>query len=106
MTTYAIGHLTNVEMGPQIKKYLNGIDATLKPYGGKFRIHGGPVERLEGSWSGNLIAIEFPDREHACNWYESDAYKAILPLRTDNSNGHVFLIDGVSEDHRATDILK
>lgn len=105
MTTYAIGHLHNVRRGPDVVEYLERIDATLAPFGGRFRVHGGPVEVLEGSWSGALIIIEFPDRQRARGWYNSPAYREILPLRTRNSEGDVFLIEGVSEDHRAVDVL-
>ncbi len=105
MTAYAVGHLTKVEMGPEIADYLRCIDATLAPFGGRFLIHGGPVEKLEGNWTGDLIVIAFPDRRHAKDWYESDAYQAILPLRNRNSIGHVFLTDGVKEGHRATDVI-
>lgn len=31
MTCYAIGHLREIEMGPDIVAYLEGIDATLAP---------------------------------------------------------------------------
>lgn len=105
MTSYAIGHLRNVEMGPDIVAYLEAIDATLAPFGGHFIVHGGEKEQLEGKFAGDLIVIAFPNRQAARAWYASPAYQAILPLRRDNSQGDVFLIDGVDEDHRATDIL-
>lgn len=106
MTTYAIAHLTDVTMGPEIVRYLEGIDATLAPYQGRFIIHGDQPEVLEGTWSGDLIMIEFPDRASARAWYSSDAYQVILPLRTCNSVGPVLLVDGVSADHQATNILQ
>lgn len=105
MSTYAIGHLHDVNVGPDIVEYLRRIDETLAPFGGRFIIHGGPVTVMEGSWSGDLIVIEFPDREHARAWYASPAYQRILPLRTRNSRGDVFFIEGVDAGHRATDVL-
>jgi uncharacterized protein (DUF1330 family) len=60
---------------------------------------------LEGDWSGDLIIIEFADRQSARGWYASRAYQKILPLRTEHSEGDVIFIDGVSEDHRADDLL-
>jgi uncharacterized protein (DUF1330 family) len=105
MTAYAIGHLHDVRMGAEIVAYLEGIDATLAPFGGRFVIHGGPVDLLEGEWSGDLVAIAFPDRAAAHAWYASDAYRAIAGLRTRNACGTVLIIDGVDESHRATDIL-
>ena len=105
MTSYAIAHLISVEVGPPIIEYLQQIDATLAPFGGHFIIHGGAAHVLEGEWSGDLIVIAFPDRAAAAAWYASSAYQAILPLRVGNAAGTVFLIDGVDDDHRATDVL-
>ena len=105
MCTYAIGHLHDVNVGPDIVEYLNRIDATLEPFGGQFIIHGGPVTLMEGSWSGDLIVIAFPNRDSARAWYDSPAYRHILPLRTRNSRGDVFFIEGVDAGHKATDVL-
>ncbi|KFG68053.1 DUF1330 domain-containing protein [Microvirga sp. BSC39] len=105
MPAYAVGHLHDVNLGPDIVEYLQRIDATLEPFGGRFIIHGGPVTHLEGSWSGDLIVIAFPDRNSARAWYESPAYRQILPLRTGNARGEVFFIEGVDADHKATDVL-
>jgi uncharacterized protein (DUF1330 family) len=105
MTTYAIADLHKVRLGPAIAEYLEKIDATLAPYGGRYVVHGGPKTVLEGSWAGDIVIIAFPDRERAESWYASPAYRAIARLRTDNSEGDVVLIDGVEDGHRATDIL-
>ena len=105
MQAYAIGHLTNVRFGPGVVEYLERIDATLAPFGGRFVIHGGPQEAKEGVFGGTLIVIEFPDIQHARDWYDSPAYRAILPLRTDNAEGAVFLMEGVDASHKATDVL-
>jgi uncharacterized protein (DUF1330 family) len=107
MTTYALAHLRSVTMGPDIIAYLEAIDATMAPFGGKFVLHGDGNKRvLEGTFSGDVIMLSFPNRKAAEDWYSSPAYSAILPLRTRNSDGDVLLIDGVDDDHKATDILK
>ena len=107
MTTYALAHLRNVAFGPEIIAYLEGIDATMEPFGGKFVLHGPGNKRvLEGDFSGDVIMLSFPNRKAAEDWYDSPAYRAILPLRTRNSDGDVLLIDGVEDDHKATDILR
>jgi hypothetical protein len=43
--------------------------------------------------------IEFPDRDAAVRWYESPAYQAILPLRTNNIDGATLVFDGVPEGY-------
>ena len=47
-------------------------------------------QQLEGDWTGNwTVIIRFPSMEKALDWYRSDAYQAIRPLRlqsTDENN--------------------
>jgi uncharacterized protein (DUF1330 family) len=105
MTAYAIAHMREVTMGPEIVEYLERIDETLAPFGGRFIVHGGTVTEVEGTWPGTVIILVFPDRERVTAWYESPAYQAILPLRTENGVSDVIVVDGVDEHHRATDIL-
>ncbi len=105
MMAYGVARLHDVRLGPDIVAYLERIDATLAPFGGHFLIHGGVPTVLEGSWSGDLIVIAFPDLEQAKAWYGSPAYQAILPLRTQNSVSDVILINGAGPMHRATDVL-
>jgi len=105
MPAYAVAHMRQVTMGPAVVEYLQRIDATLAPFGGRFIVHGGEVEVLEGSWPGHLIVIEFPDRGRVSAWYNSDAYQQIVALRTDNSESDVIVVEGVGSEHKATDVL-
>jgi uncharacterized protein (DUF1330 family) len=65
MKADAVAHLRNVRLRPGIVAYIECIDPTLEPYGGRFLIHGGPIDALEGTFDGDLIVIEFPNRENA-----------------------------------------
>jgi uncharacterized protein (DUF1330 family) len=105
MQAYAVAHLRNVVIGADIAAYLERIDATLAPFGGRFVIHGGSLRVLEGTWTGDLVVIAFPDRASAEGWYASPAYQAILPLRTKNAVGDAFIVDGVEPGHQARDVL-
>ncbi len=105
MPSYAVAHMRQVTMGPAVVEYLQRIDATLAPFGGRFIVHGGEVEVLEGSWPGHLIVIEFPDLGQARAWYNSGAYQEIVALRTGNSESDVIMVDGVDSEHKATDVL-
>ena len=107
MTSYAIAQLRDVSMNDELISYLEGIDATLAPFGGSFLVHGGPLSRVEGDWpAGDLIIIAFPDRAALDGWYASPAYQNIVPLRTNNAAGNIVFVDGVEPSHRATDILR
>jgi uncharacterized protein (DUF1330 family) len=103
---YAVALLRNVRMGPEIVGYLDRIDETLAPFGGRFVVHGPAVVRVEGRWpDGDLIIIGFPDMDRLEAWYASKAYAAIKRLRTDNADGAVIFVEGVPQGHRAPDVL-
>lgn len=105
MTAYAVAVIRETHFGDGIREYLHRIDETLAPFSGRYRIHGGPYEPVEGSWSGDLVVIEFPSMEQARAWYHSDAYQAIRALRMDNTEGDVLLVAGVPDNHRGRDLL-
>jgi uncharacterized protein (DUF1330 family) len=105
MPAYAFALLRKVKINNQIADYISRIDATLAPFGGAFRIHGGHTEVVEGAFDHTLVAIAFPDMDHARRWYASDAYQAILPLRTNNSEGITFLIEGVEEGYQGREMI-
>jgi uncharacterized protein (DUF1330 family) len=105
MPAYAFALLRKVKINNQIADYIWRIDATLAPFGGAFRIHGGHTEVVEGVFDQTLVAIAFPDMDHARRWYASDAYQAILPLRTDNSEGITFLVEGVEDGYQGREMI-
>lgn len=105
MAAYAVCLIAETKFGAEITQYLNDIDETLKPYEGKFRIHGGPYQQVEGVFTGDLVIIEFADMHTVQQWYESPNYRRIKFLRTNNSVSTMIFVDGVSEGHRANDIL-
>lgn len=105
MAAYAVAVIRETRFGPEIQEYLHRIDEALAPFSGKYRVHGGPYQPLEGSWAGDLVIIEFPTMELAKSWYDSAAYKAIRSLRTEHTEGDVLLVQGVREGHKASDLL-
>ena len=105
MTAYAVAVIRETRFGGEIKEYLQRIDDTLAPFSGRYRVHGGPYQPLEGAWSGDLVVIEFPSMEHAQGWYESDAYRAIRHLRIEHTEGDVVLVQGVPDGHKGADML-
>lgn len=105
MTAYAVAIIRETRFGPEIKEYLQRIDETLAPFSGKYRVHGGPYLPLEGAWSADLVLIEFPSIEMAKGWYDSEAYRAIRPLRSNNTDGDLLLVQGVPDDHKGADLL-
>lgn len=100
MTAYGLAHLYNPQpQHPEVLEYLERIQDTLDPYGGRFLVHGGNLEVLEGRWPGALVVIEFPGMAEARAWYDSGPYQDILPLRSNNIEGDVLLAEGVEPGH-------
>ncbi|MEW2381399.1 DUF1330 domain-containing protein [Micromonospora sp. NPDC047707] len=102
MTAFAVAHLRTPNFDHEdIHRYLELIQATLDPFGGRFRVHGPQIEVIEGEWPGTIVIIEFPDRESVRAWYDSPAYREILPLRTRHVEGSAIIVDGVPPDYDA-----
>jgi uncharacterized protein (DUF1330 family) len=106
MKAYAIAFVRTCELNAEIVEYLQRIDATLDPFGGRFVVHGSGAESLEGNVVMDAIVIEFPGREQARAWWDSPEYREILPLRTKNMAADIVLVDGVPEGYRGADSLK
>jgi uncharacterized protein (DUF1330 family) len=99
MTAYALAHLYTPNTHEDVLVYLERIQATLDPFGGTFLAHGPDVEVREGEWPGTVVLIGFPDVDAGRAWYDSPAYQAILPLRTDHITGSAIIFDGVRPGH-------
>ena len=100
MTAYLINHLRQPGVvNSEVLDYLDQVQATLDPFGGKFIVQGGETEILEGTWAGSVIVLSFPDMMKARTWYRSPAYQKILHLRTDHVVSDIILADGVRPDH-------
>lgn len=106
MPAYAIAHLRDVDVHADVVEYLDRIEGTLRPYEGRFLVHGPKVTVREGTWPGTIVIIEFPTADHAREWYESPAYQDILPLRTRHIEGDAILVDGVPPDYHPSSMAE
>jgi uncharacterized protein (DUF1330 family) len=99
MSTYLINHLRIPGGVPNDEglSYLDQVEATAKPYGGKWLAQG-DVRVLEGAWPGAVVLMRFPSMIDAMNWYNSPAYQKILHLRVNNAVSDLVLVDGVGPD--------
>jgi len=98
-TTYAVAHLRTPTLNADVVEYLERIQATMDPFGGRFAVHNPKLEVKEGSWEGSLVILTFPSIEAARGWYDSAAYQEILHLRTDHITGDTVLVEGVAPDY-------
>lgn len=102
MTAYALAHLRpQPPLHDDVFVYIERIQDTMDPFGGRFLVHATDTEVIEGPVEGGYVLIEFPDMDKARAWYRSDAYREILPMRTDNMEGTVVLLQGVPPNYDA-----
>lgn len=103
MTAYLINHLRIPNGIPKEANlaYLEKVEATFLPFGGKWLVLDGQVEVIEGEWPGSVVLMEFPSMDAAKTWYRSPEYQSILRLRTDNAISDLILVDPVSEGFTA-----
>ncbi|PZX56867.1 uncharacterized protein (DUF1330 family) [Algoriphagus ratkowskyi] len=68
--------------------------ATVSAYGGKFVLRGNPVKILEGDWNHErLVMLQFPSKEKAEAWYNSDGYQHAKSIRKDAAKANFLMIE-------------
>ena len=94
MNAYIIGRITVTD--PQdYAAYAAQTAALAQDFGGRFIVKGGAQTVIEGNCPDRHIIIEFPDRQAALDWYNSDAYRRILPLALSASERDLVIVDGI-----------
>ena len=94
MPAYVIADLT-VTDAAAFEEYRRQVPATIERYGGRYLVRGGSYERLEGEWQPNrLVVLEFPTRDAARRWYDSEDYCGPRALRQRTAVTHVILVEG------------
>jgi len=94
MKGYVIANIEVID-AEGYEAYRSQTAGVIAQYGGRFLVRGGEVEVREGQPGiARFVVIEFPDMDAARAFYGSPEYQAILPHRTANSNGSLFLVEG------------
>jgi len=94
MSAYMIVHATvnNVE---KFKSYSEAAGPTLKTFGAEIVFKGKVTDVLVGEHQHTISAVmKFPDQASIRQWYDSDDYQKLIPLR-DSAANVVFI--GVEE---------
>jgi len=88
--------LVIVDLSPtdaeRLSAYSSEAASTLVAFGGEF-IAKGDIHVLHGeSPFQKKVVIQFPSREKALDWYNSEAYQAIIPLRDSGMRSQFHLL--------------
>lgn len=77
-------------------QYRELVAPTVAAAGGRYRVRGGDVKVLEGSFvPKRLVILEFDSMQAAQDWYESDAYAPARALRQRSTRSDAILVDGL-----------
>ena len=86
--------INNAEMYEEYKKLT---PASIATYQGKFIVRGGATETLEGDWKpGRIVVLEFPNAEHAKQWWESSEYAPAKNIRQTAAATRMILVEGAN----------
>ena len=76
--------------------YTSKIFHTIGPYGGKL-VAANDAEVREGIVPHKRTVIgRFDSLDQARNWYDSEAYQAIIHLRQNATDGTLFMVEGLT----------
>lgn len=100
MKAYVIA-LVTVDDPVKYVPYAANAPETIAAFGGKYLVRNGSKHLLEGALpTERLVVLEFASVERAKEWYESEAYQAIRPIRASASSGDLFIVEGCSDEPR------
>ena len=95
MAGYVIADV-NVRNAAAYEEYRRLVPASIRNYGGKYLVRGGPHERLESTWTpSRLVVIEFASVEQARRWYLSQEYRRAKEVRQRTAVSTVVIVEGV-----------
>lgn len=72
--------------------YPAAVAPTLVPFGGELIAADFESERVEGEPRSVTVIVKFPSKDMARQWYASEAYQKVLPLRANNSEGETVIV--------------
>ena len=79
------------------KEYQLEVQATEARFGGRYLGRGGATVVLEGDWEPHrLVIVEFPDMSSLMDWYRSEQYARLKPIRERSARTRIIALEGVS----------
>ena len=80
MSAFIVVDMTPTDV-EKLQEYSAAAAPTVARYDGEFVVRGAIEPLNGGNHRETKVIIQFPDREAALNWYESDDYQNLIPLR-------------------------
>ena len=95
MSGYVIANI-KVKNSDAYKEYVGKVKPTVEKFGGEYLVRNGKFKVIDGEWKHpRTVVIKFPTYEKALEWYNSEEYKPVKPIRLANSVANGIIIKGV-----------
>ena len=83
---YVVAHPKVTVMEKFGSDFASKVEATITPFEGKFLVRTPDVLHQEGEKGNFTVIIEFPDKEKAMGWFNSEAHQKIVDHRRKNTD--------------------
>ena len=95
MSGYVIANI-DVKNPEAYKEYVGKVVPTVQKFGGEYLVRAGEYKVIDGEWKyPRTVVIKFPTYEKALEWYDSEEYKPVKPIRLANSVANGIIIKGI-----------
>lgn len=96
MTAFIVGQMM-FHSRDWMEEYFAKIPDVVNRHKGKFRVRGGAPKRMEGDSRvpDAAFIIEFPDRDHAESFWNSNEFQTLAVLRRSGSTLNSILVDAL-----------
>jgi len=95
MSGYVISNI-DVKNPEAYKEYIDKVKPIVEKFGGEYLVRAGEYKVIDGEWKyPRTIIIKFSSYEKALEWYNSEEYQPIKPIRLANSVANGIIIQGI-----------
>ena len=94
MSGYVIANI-DVKNPEAYKEYIDKVKPIVEKFGGEYLVRNGEYKVIDGEWKyPRTVIIKFPTYEKALEWYNSEEYQPVKPIRLANSVANGIIIEG------------
>ena len=94
MSGFVIANI-DVKNPEAYKEYIDKVKPIVEKFGGEYLVRNGEYKVIDGEWKyPRTVIIKFPTYEKALEWYNSEEYQPVKPIRLANSVANGIIIEG------------
>ena len=94
MSGYVISNI-DVKNPEAYEEYIDKVKPIVEKFGGEYLVIAGEYKVIDGEWKyPRTIIIKFSSYEKALEWYNSEEYQPVKPIRLANSVANGIIIQG------------